>query len=124
MEQGSLFLAEHLHELNVLEDDHEKITTGLATIAAVYKGIIAETVLMCLLSQLDTVDSTKVAAISYFRGAGLLNVQCDCHNDDLCDINNSESAFWMRKGANDCEILAPQYSSTKIWIESLSKKLY
>lgn len=122
LKQASLFLAEHLGELNVLDDPHEKVTTALSTISAVYDGMVAETVLMMLLAQVDIDSATKVAAVSYFRGSGLLNVQCDCH-EHLCDISNTESDFWLRKGANDCEIAAPQFVTTKAWIDSLRQKL-
>lgn len=119
---GQMFLASHLGELNIIDDEHEKATTAIATISAVYDNKIGETVLLTLLSQVSFSDSTKLAAISYFRGAELLNVACDCY-DSMCGIVSVDTHFWFERGLSDKENNTYAYRSTNEWINNLKTKL-
>lgn len=121
MKEAALFLASHLGELNELEDEHEKITIALSSIAAVYKQI-NETTLEMLLSQVSTPDNIKASAVSYFRGAEILDVLCDCH-DDFCMLLHSNEEFWRQRGQHDMQSKAYAYTSTMEWINSLKDKL-
>ena len=118
---AALFLASHLGELNSIDDEHEKITVALSSVAAVYPKI-NETTLAMLLSQVYAADSVKASAVSYFIGAEILDVLCDCH-DDFCTLTHSNEEFWRQRGKQDMEKRAYAYTSTVEWISSLRGKL-
>lgn len=120
--EAALFLASHLGELNHIEDAHEKMTVALASIAAVYPEI-NETILTMMVSQVTAEDAIKHAAISYFRGADIIDVHCDCLYDNDCDLNSYNKDFWWNRGAQDKQKNAATYAGTIKWIESLKKKL-
>lgn len=119
--EAALFLASHLGELNAIEDQHEKITVALSSIAAVYPAI-SETTLSMLLSQVNADDSVTASAVSYFRGAEILDVQCDCY-DSFCSLQHPNQEFWMQRGVRDMMNNAYAYTSTVAWINSLKDKL-
>lgn len=122
LKEAQLFLASHLNELNHIDDKHEAATVALATIAAV-EPQINETYMELYLSQVTLEDNILQAALSYFRGAQILDVLCDCGQEESCSIENWHSNFWFQRGNEDRFMGARQYSQTVAWIESLRTKL-
>jgi hypothetical protein len=117
-----MFLATHLQELNSLEDEDERATTAIATIAAIYGGRIGETILLLLLAPVNLSEQKKLAAIAYFRGSKLIDVECDCF-DYPCNLEDYDYDVWFAKGQSHAEEESSAFITTKAWIDSLKVKL-
>lgn len=108
-----------MHELKDIEEEGFEEASSIAHEICILFSLdtspLPETFYRLYIANLSTDYSVIYNAASYFSGAGLLDIQCDCleENKYLCDIHSiNESAFY-EKAVQDRKDNSPQYTGTK-----------
>jgi len=112
-----------MYELKDIEEEFDipsHIAHEVALLFSLPKSPIPETFYRLYISPLSIDYSIMYNALSYFSGAGFVNIDCDCisGNKSLCDINGIEESAFYEKGAQDALDGTTQYRGI---LDSVSK---
>lgn len=115
------FLMEDLHTIEeVFEDDYE-IAEEVCTLLSVDGSPVPEIFWRLYICRVNVDFSKLMGVTSYFAGAGLLQITCDCSDENsyLCEIPAIQNNPLFERGKIDRETMSENFLKVVANIESL-----
>jgi hypothetical protein len=119
------FLMQDLHTIKeVFEDDYE-IAEEICTLLSVDGSPIPEIFWRLYICKVNIDFSKFMGVTSYFVGAGLLQITCDCSNEDsfLCEIPAFDKNSLFEVGKIDRDTMSDNFIKVTNNIESLRMEM-
>jgi hypothetical protein len=119
------FLMNDLFTIKEIFDNEDDIAEEMCVLFSVDGFPIPEIFWRLYISKVDIEFSNLMNISSYFSGAGLLNITCDCseENSYLCEISSISNNLLYERGKLDKDTMSDNYVKLVSKIQSLRSEM-